>query len=339
MDGNAATATRLEFLEAVHDCESPEIPWLEKLVEAGARVWGRPKFAVGYTYDASDPANLRINPPVYLDARREVVELVEYSLQFIQKLPAEAVAATYRSVPVGYGKSIGVLDPETMERMRRVGASDVFAFNAIDPTGKACAIGLGVDKGTVTAGDVELFQRLTAHMASAYRCRRRMTELDVTAFEGWEALFHPDGRLLDARGPAQPQLERTALTRAANSMEGVRRHKIDDEPTVAWRPRVRSRWTFVDAFMKDGERYIVARENQAWAPGLVVLTERERQVVVGTAIGKTPKEIAYELGISDSTVRVLMSRARTRLGVKTTDQLFALPIIRALRGEAPPVKD
>ena len=46
------------------------------------------------------------------------------------------------------------------------------------------------------------------------------------------------------------------------------------------------------------------------------LTPREREILDAVLAGKTHKEIAFELGLSDSTVRVLYARAMKRLGRK-----------------------
>ena len=94
------------------------------------------------------------------------------------------------------------------------------------------------------------------------------------------------------------------------------------------------RWTLVDAFDHGGERYIVARENQSRPEGLTKLTDREQQVVASAAAGRSTKEIAYDLGISHATTRVLLSRAYRRLGVRSRNQLFDLPCIKRLRAGA-----
>jgi DNA-binding CsgD family transcriptional regulator len=117
-------------------------------------------------------------------------------------------------------------------------------------------------------------------------------------------------------------------------VDAIRRSR-DREPTGGWHPRINGRWTLIDAFNRGGERYIVARENQTFTPGLGALTEREQQVIASAAVGRSNKEIAYELGISYATVRVLIARACRRLGVRSRRELFELPVIRALRGEAP----
>ena len=77
----------------------------------------------------------------------------------------------------------------------------------------------------------------------------------------------------------------------------------------------------MEAYEQGGVRYVVARENRPALRGLAALSERERQVVVYLALGRTTKEIAYALGISDSTVRVLLARAATRLRARNREQL------------------
>jgi DNA-binding CsgD family transcriptional regulator len=88
-------------------------------------------------------------------------------------------------------------------------------------------------------------------------------------------------------------------------------------------PFSRARWTLVDSFEENGRRFIIARENRAGSPGIHSLTERERQVVVHAARGLTNKEIAYTLGVSANTVRVLMARASARLGARSRKELLA----------------
>jgi DNA-binding NarL/FixJ family response regulator len=53
------------------------------------------------------------------------------------------------------------------------------------------------------------------------------------------------------------------------------------------------------------------------------LTEKERQVVGYAKLGHHNKLIAYELGLSPSTVRVLLSRVATKLGVRTRSEIIA----------------
>ena len=109
---------------------------------------------------------------------------------------------------------------------------------------------------------------------------------------------------------------------------------FDDEPQGDPRlHRTSGRWTIVYVFDRTGERCVVASENQTWSPGLDTLTERERRVVA--VAGKSNKEIAFDLGISNAATRVLTARAGARVGVQSRAQLLELPSVKALGGEPP----
>jgi DNA-binding CsgD family transcriptional regulator len=79
----------------------------------------------------------------------------------------------------------------------------------------------------------------------------------------------------------------------------------------------------VSRFQRGGVRYVVAREDRSAARASESLTAREREVVARVAAGQSTKEVAYELGIADVTVRVLLSRAAARLGVGSRAALLA----------------
>src|SRR5262249_33014012 len=85
---------------------------------------------------------------------------------------------------------------------------------------------------------------------------------------------------------------------------------------------VGGRWSLVDRIELNGRRYILARENIPRAPGPAALSPKERQVVAYAKLGHSIKEIAYELGRSDSTVRVWFMRARRKLGVRSQRELL-----------------
>jgi DNA-binding CsgD family transcriptional regulator len=52
------------------------------------------------------------------------------------------------------------------------------------------------------------------------------------------------------------------------------------------------------------------------------LTDRERQVVLRALRGGANKEIAYDLGLAHSTVRVFMARAALKLGAANREDLL-----------------
>src|SRR5450631_36317 len=91
-----------------------------------------------------------------------------------------------------------------------------------------------------------------------------------------------------------------------------------------WKGRTSARWTLVDQFELDGKRYIVTQDNGRSPRGVLALTKTERSVVRAAARGQTTKEIAYSLGISSSTVRVLLMRAVRRCAVRDRKELLRL---------------
>ena len=331
MSGSKETEGALEFLEAAYAWHLPEPQWLERLADAAARVWGRPRWSCGFTYDGSDAHRFRVSRPVVPGGSDAVADLVWNGMS--QQSP-EFVARNLRSLTIGFGRPLGAVTQDSDRVLTELETADFFGLNGLDISGRGCFIGIGAERTLLTTQEILVFQRLATHLSSAYRIRRRLQELQQEPLSSWEALLLPDGKLLDARGPAKPVNARQALHQATRSMEGVRARRDDQEPTAGWRPRVRGRWTLIDAFTRAGERYIVARENQTIAPGLGALTAREQQVLASAASGRANKEIAYELGVSHATVRVLFARACRRLGVRSRKQLFDLPCIRSLRGES-----
>jgi DNA-binding CsgD family transcriptional regulator len=137
--------------------------------------------------------------------------------------------------------------------------------------------------------------------------------------------------VLHAVGPACEPDAQGDLRQAAAARDQARRRRNNGPAALErWQPLTGQRWTLVDSFMSSGTRYVVARENRPEVRGLATLTDRERQVVAYLAMGQSNKEAAYALGISDVTVRVLIRRAASKLGVRSRDSLLAHHEVRQL---------
>jgi DNA-binding CsgD family transcriptional regulator len=322
----------LAFLEAAYAWELDDRAWFNGLATAAVAVWGRPHWTCAYEYDVSDTESPHIGKPTFWGTPRPVQKLLTKRLQ-VRGLTPE-VRHLYRTVTMGFGTPAGGVDEEDKRALAQAQSSDYFVLNGLDGSGKGCAVGIGAERVELTSGEILVLQHMAAHLASAYRCRVRLRQAKSKAVDESEAILRPDGRVLDAKGPAQPSRAREALHDAVRAMEKVRhRRRFSDLPTGHWHPRIRTRWTLVDGPADETQRYLLARENQIQPAGLQLLTERERQVVACLAAGRTTKEIAYELGISNATTRVLLTRAYARLGVNSREELFKLKSIRALRGE------
>ncbi len=85
---------------------------------------------------------------------------------------------------------------------------------------------------------------------------------------------------------------------------------------------VAARWSFVDEFDRRGRRYFIAHANDPPLADRPELTRRERLVAEYAALGHANKFIAYELGLSASSVATYLKRAMTKLGLATRLELI-----------------
>jgi DNA-binding NarL/FixJ family response regulator len=84
---------------------------------------------------------------------------------------------------------------------------------------------------------------------------------------------------------------------------------------------VEGRWTLLEHFDRGGRRYLVARRNEPRVRGTLALSPREEQVAGYAALGHPVKLIAYELGLSSSTVSEHLQSAMHKLGIETRAEL------------------
>ena len=79
-------------------------------------------------------------------------------------------------------------------------------------------------------------------------------------------------------------------------------------------------WRLLDEFTIGGARFVIACRTDGDAAAM--LTPREREVVALAGTGESNKAIGYQLGISASTVGVLLWRAAAKLGVSSRAELL-----------------
>lgn len=214
--------------------------------------------------------------------------------------------------------------PQMKSGLQRFGMFDSLWITATDPTGRGCGFHAGRKViAWPSAAEKRLWGQLAAHLAAAVRLRYRLQEAEARA--SFAAVFDPNGKLHDATGEARDAEARSSLRDAVLRIEkarGPQRREAPAQALGAWQALVEGKWSLVDQIEHDGRRYIVARENEPHARGPNALSDREKQVLGYARLGHHDKLIAYELGIKDSTVRVLMSRAKAKLGVRTRAELL-----------------
>lgn len=324
-----------EFLNASYDLGADDPDWLRRVMQAAREVLGASIAAHGAIYDASNVASFNPQVVEFIDLPPEVIQVLYRRLADFT--PA-FVARTFRALLADSTTRIGLPEMGPMlEELAPMGFPDAFNINGLDPCGRGVFMALWVPETVrLVPAEMELFRCMAHHLGAAHRVRRRLREsqadrggLDAT--EGAEAIFDDQRRVVHATGPARGKAEQELLRATAEARDRVQTAG-DEAPRDLrrWQPLTRARWTLVDAFERGGVRYVVARENQSHPKGFEALTDRERQVIVYFAVGQSTKETAYALGISDATVRVLLSRAAVKLGVESRRGLLAHPQVRAM---------
>jgi DNA-binding CsgD family transcriptional regulator len=326
------------FLEAAYDLERDDQAWLAEVMRAARAVWGRGGPANGGIYDASDANAFSMASVHFIDCGEERLRVLREGLTL--QTPS-LVRRTLHRVSAGCNGSLRLPELEPMlDGMRRLGFGNALNVNGLDPSGRGVYFALWArDRANLPRAEMAIYRRLAHHLGAAYRCRRRLREGQagrptVDATEGAEAILDARHRVVHAIGPARDREARDDLTETAAARERARRGADMPGGLERWRPLTGARWTLVDSFERDGARYVVARENQPELRGLAALSTRERQVVAYLALGQSTKETAYALGISDVTVRVLVGRASTKLGVSSRDSLIAHHEVRQMNPAA-----
>jgi serine/threonine-protein kinase len=176
-----------------------------------------------------------------------------------------------------------------------------------------------------TSTDLDVWGRVTAHLASAHRLHVLVQDLHLGPLQGAEAILSPDGRVESAEGPAQDRSAQLVLREAVHRMDRARTRREGRSPGEAvdlWRALVAGRWSLVDEVDTDGRRFVVARRNDPGASA-AVLSDRERQVAAHLALGHSNTLIAYQLGVARSTVSSCAARLGRKLGATSRRELVA----------------
>jgi len=307
-------------IEAVYHWELGVTEWMQGIVGAVRPLLDEGAGLFGMAYDASQPGRFRVEALVtagcpaaftaQLGAAYEAIDEGLVRRSFLAPIPScpGSAFAGWRESPL-YKLASGF------------GVEDGVGINGRDAGGTGCVlVGLRTAQVRGRSRYDRLFKQVAAHLASGRRLRGRLaSSVPIDNVEAAEAVVAPSGRVEHAVGAATERKALASLSAAALAIDRARsnlRQRAPDEALDLWRGLVGARWTLVDRFERDGHRYFLARENQMATRGLGLLTPRERQVVACGALGRSTKEIAYELGISDSTVRVLLLRAQRKLSAK-----------------------
>jgi DNA-binding CsgD family transcriptional regulator len=313
----------IAIVECSYALQGSESEWIDQLLEAVAPAIDQGIGVYGFTYRWRDGRLIftafASGHPAWEDTLRQMND--EASADYL------ASVIDVRKPCFCFSQQVARLPPQMREWhdsfYRQLGLADALMVHAADPDGGIGILSPRALAQTVPARETARWQRITAHMATALRLRRR---IEREAVEGDEAVLSPSGSLLHATGVAKQADARERLRAAARAMDRARGPLRKNDPQEAlelWRALCAGRWSLVDRFESDGRRFLIAHRNQPHLPDLRGLSQREASVAAFAQLGQTNKEIAYTLGISPSSVATHLSAALRKLGLPSRAALAA----------------
>jgi len=322
----------IDFTEAAYDLELEPHEWLRTLLEAGAPVIGH-----GLGIFALTCMRPQQRAPLIIDqlhVHSGPDDLVERVMRLQREMPPDLLWPLSRpTMPKTLSEAAGD-DLEAFHLVMRHFdfAKDGLGMSAFDPSGRGVYLIAPLSKvTTLTQRSRDRWQMVAAHFGAGYRLRRALQEGAPRAAtslpHGAEAVIDPTSfRVTDAQGGAKSGEALEALRGAAMQVDRARgrMRKTDPEEALAlWKALVRGRWSTVDWFDSDGRRFVLGIPNAPNVSDPRGLTEREMQVVAFVLFGQTNKLIAYNLGLSQGRVSVLLRSAMRKMGVQRRAQLIS----------------
>ena len=316
-------ASLVDVVEAAYRIEGDDERWLTGICDAALPRFDRGLGIYAFRFDAGHVEDFEIRGFASTDGAVVDPKLVE---RWHAMLSPNEVRRIYRSpralAPISW--RMGVKDHPLMSRLcTAIGVGDQLTLRAIDPTLEGLTLCSPTPESVFPSRrEAHTWTLVATHIVAGYRIRRG---LQTSAIEGAEAVLDPDGETRHAEGPAKSGDARERLRAAARAVDRARSRKgrADDEEALRlWRGLVAGRWSLVDHFESDGRRYLVARENAPETPDPRALTTRERQVAGFAALGMMNKEIAYGLGLSESSVSTALTSVRRKLRARTRSDLI-----------------
>jgi DNA-binding CsgD family transcriptional regulator len=317
----------IALIEELYLVERSETEWIKGILNKAREFLDRGAGVGGVLYKLAPREHLivqRFTGANLADYWLQVGEVMHTAPQFVTD--QERIYRTLQCATLQECIRGALAGDVAAELYRNGGVAGVTLINGLSPTGEGCALYiLSPRNDPLSNWKRQLLCRLSSHIATANRLRCRLDasgrRIDETTAD---AVLSASGKVEHARAAARSGESRQDIQRAFNAREWARgRARTDPErASLAWQGLVRAKWSLIDHFENDGKRYVLAQENSIAVVGLTLFSARERECLALALQGRPNKSIAYELGVANATVRVLMSRAARKVGARSRRELL-----------------
>lgn len=206
-------------------------------------------------------------------------------------------------------------DDDLLDALPELDAVDLLLIRAGDSSGYAVGLGVLLTKRQAYPhAFLRHWTRLANHLAAGYRLRRALTSHHSSKSSHVGRAEHHTGRGSDSLRALATAVDRTRAREGSDPKANL----------TAWHGLSRGRWSLVARFEENGRRYLIARRNEGQDSNPEALTPRERKVLSLRAAGESLKAIAYEVGLSNSSVARALEAAKFKLGFESDSDLASL---------------
>lgn len=314
----------IRLLEASYELEHDEVAWRQRVLESAAPLFG-PR-VLGLCVAQTSGSGVEVEISGILGPAK----VRQQGLKVIAAAPPRALDLLWRS-----GAVVGSLNELVFSRLP--GARELFfeasgglvrdaisVLGRLDSERTLALLSPRAELASTTREERYRWHQAMCHVAAGLRLRRAALAVPSAGGPDADAILDPSGRVHDANGAARSTSALESLRAAVKNIERARSSKGRRDPIVAmenWRGLVDGRWSLVDRFDADGKRFVVAVKNDPEVLDPRGLSKREQQVAELVGLGRSTKEIAYELGLSLSAVSMTAGKARRKLGLGSRTEL------------------
>ncbi|QDG49418.1 hypothetical protein FIV42_01295 [Persicimonas caeni] len=317
---------------AAYILEGNEEEWLENLTGVMAPLLDRGRGFVGFRWRNMPSGGVRADNFALVGGRpgdHEMLHSLHANLDRTRASLAYRAPYTFRSlseIATEHPTLVELGEDRDMQQIAH--ARELLDFEMLrvdDADGQGWMFSvLRKDFCTIPARRRDVWERVGAHIAAGARLRMKLSKPDL---DGAAAVYDGAAKTLNIN---EPSLQRKDRRHRLMELIEARQHAEDiagNSPLEAldlWGGLVDGQWSLLDVVDSDGRTYTVLRENPLRVRSSVSLTERERQVAWLVGRGHHVKLVAYELGLSASTIRSQLRSALRKLNLDDRSSLCRL---------------